>query len=526
VSLNDLQQMDSEEIISAFVNYRLDSHRLGLHIVLDTVFQEKGVYAKFLQRIDGERQYTDAMQLLELIQNQVDIGNNENQIALWLAKEIEQANVQNQDESTLRKLESDGEKISIMTLHKSKGLEFDCVFIPYAEKIKAINPPIDGNIKACIATHNENKQGVIYWQHSDTVKSTHSLEQDAETLRLIYVAITRAKHRVYLGLDSSKKTILKTAIYRYYAQIIENDVLCSVVDGNYRCDKSDNEQVNYPEILQPTTFNRTLLTPLSVYSFSSLSRKQEIPYQESEQTPLELDYENYFHFPKGSTSGTMQHEILEHIDFDAEIDAIKAEVKKQLAVYSFNENWIDCLSQQMVKITQTNLWQNGPKLAEIVNSIDEMEFLLPVGKHKRSIDKHSISKWLSTHRKQATVFNQDNLQGYLTGFIDLVFEFNNKYYVVDYKSNHLGASFADYSQQNLKQAIEHHYYDLQYLLYCVALVKYLQITFDDFDYEKDFGGVAYIFTRGINGDTGQGVYFTKPENDLIQEMLGAFDARK
>ncbi len=518
-ALNDLQQADKEQMVGEFVGYRLDVFKVGLSRVIDELFKEKNVYAQLLQRLDGERLYTDATHLLQLLQEQVDLGKNENQIAQWLAKEIKQAQLLEQDETAKRRLESDGQKIAIMTLHKSKGLEFDCVFIPYADLIN--NKPAGNNkvLKSIIATHDEDRKGVIYWQNSQQAQENLNKEYSAEIVRSLYVAITRAKYRVYLGMDCEDKNFDKLPIAKFYQNIAQNKRLSSSVSLQ-QVNTPTQQQTQVP-LLQVNTFDRIVNKPLSIYSFSSLSRQQEISYESlNEQTP-EGEFSNYFYFPRGASSGTMQHSILENIDFKANLAELSIEVEKQLTLYQYNLKWQACLSQQMHTIINTQLWEGGPKLSQVDNSLDEMEFLLPL-KH---IQSQQVSQWLTQHRNKPTAFNQEDLQGFLTGFIDLVFEHNNKFYVVDYKSNTLGFSYDEYKNEMLKDAIEHHYYDLQYLLYCVALVKYLKVINPVFDYDVHFGGVCYLFTRGVNGKAGQGIYSTKPERALIEQMLEGFDAK-
>jgi exodeoxyribonuclease V beta subunit len=517
VSLNQLQQLELEELLAEFVEYRLQINKLNIIDVLEQIFIDKKVYAKLLQRIDGERHYADLQHMMELLQEQIEQGSNHNQIEQWLATQIQQVEVMENDEQRKRRIESDSKKMAIMTIHKSKGLEFDHVFIPYADKINTSSSNENINLRACLAAHDEDNNGVLYWRHSKTAQASHTFEKQAENIRNLYVAITRAKFRVYLGVDTEAKSYDKLPIAQLIKNIEADPKYCAtVIDKVIQDNHTDDETV---VLSKPAVFKRQLLKPQSIYSFSALARNQTIGFETYEEAK-EIDYNDYFQFPKGSKSGTMQHEILENIQFDAPIESINTEVVKQLNKYDFDGKWSNCLSQQMHAILNTHLWQDGPSLSQVENSIDEMEFMLPID----SISNDKVSKWLSDHRNTATAFTQEKLQGYLTGFIDLVFEFNNKYYVVDYKSNYLGSNFSDYSSDNLKIAIEHHYYDLQYLLYCVALIKYLQITVDGFDYDKHFGGVAYIFTRGINGQAGQGVYSHKPDVNLINEMIGEFDA--
>ncbi|MFK8013227.1 MAG: UvrD-helicase domain-containing protein [Marinicellaceae bacterium] len=517
ISLNQLQQLESEDYVAEFIYYRLESQNSDLLKAIEQLFLKKEVYSRLLKRIDGERHYTDLQHLMELLQDQIELGQNANQLEQWLAVQIQQEEFIQEDDAQKRRVESDGKKISIMTVHKSKGLEFDHVFIPYADKIKNNVPKNNINIRACLATHDENGVGQLYWKHSRKAATSFDFERRAEKVRNLYVAITRAKHCVYIGLNKNAKDYENLPIRHMIQQIEEDNTLLSLVqDSPLIPSQTKKSKIHLAE---PMQFTRTIYKPQSIYSFSGLSKKQSISYEITEAQSEAIDFSNYFEFPKGSKSGTMQHEILENLVFDADYDAIQTEVIKQLQRNHFDSQWQTCLTQQIHQILNTALWKNGPKMSDITHSVDEMEFMLPI----KSIANTKISQWLSQHRNSPTHFNQENLKGYLTGFIDLVFEYDNQYYVVDYKSNFLGANFSDYASENLKTAIQHHYYDLQYLLYCVALIKYLQITLDGFDYKKHFGGVAYLFTRGINGQAGQGVYFNQPDQKLIEEMVGEFN---
>ncbi|MCF6288432.1 MAG: UvrD-helicase domain-containing protein [Proteobacteria bacterium] len=521
ISLNDLQQLDLEKQIAEFVNYRLDMNQQNCALVLENILTDKNVYQQLLQRIDGERHLADLQHIIELLQEQIDQGSNQNQLEQWLATQIQQTQTMEHDEQRKRRIESDSNKIAIMTIHKSKGLEFDHVFIPYADKIMAKSSNTSINLQACLVTHDKNNNGKLYWRHSKTAQQSHNVEKQAEAMRNLYVAITRAKHRVYLGIDKSDKKYKTTPISKLLSMIENDDDMCAAVTNKPTKIHTQVLASNDVQLAKPLSFNRNLHTPQAIYSFSALSNRQNISFEINNEPTSEIDYSNYFQFPKGAKSGTMQHEILENLAFDADITTIQAEVKQQLKSNNYHAQWQPCLSQQIHKILNTELWKNGVTLAHLTSHVDEMEFMLPIG----AINNTTISKWLSSHRNHDTVFTQDNLQGYLTGFIDLVFAHDNKYYVVDYKSNFLGSNFADYSTENLQHAIEHHYYDLQYLLYSVALVKHLQNKIVDFDYTTHFGGIAYIFTRGINGEPAQGIYYAVPDEKLINEMIGKFDAR-
>ena len=116
------------------------------------------------------------------------------------------------------------------------------------------------------------------------------------------------------------------------------------------------------------------------------------------------------------------------------------------------------------------------------------------------------------------------LQGYLKGFVDLVFEQGGRYYVLDWKSNHLGDTPADYAAEPLAAAMAEHGYHLQYLLYALALDRYLKRRLPDYRHDSHFGGILYLFVRGVrptwlNADgTPAGVYFHRPAAATIARL--------
>ena len=121
------------------------------------------------------------------------------------------------------------------------------------------------------------------------------------------------------------------------------------------------------------------------------------------------------------------------------------------------------------------------------------------------------------------------LSGMMHGFIDLIFEHDGKYYVADYKSTHLGDSYADYHNEKLHENNQHHLYDLQYLLYSLALHKYLQQQLSDYSFETHFGGVFYLYLRGMSAQAIQdgqamGVFFDKVDAHYIELLDNLFTA--
>ena len=115
------------------------------------------------------------------------------------------------------------------------------------------------------------------------------------------------------------------------------------------------------------------------------------------------------------------------------------------------------------------------------------------------------------------VLREDRVNGMLKGFIDLIFCFQGRYFVLDYKSNHLGDSEGAYGKEIMANAMLEHRYDLQYVLYILALHRLLKSRLKDYDYDRDVGGAVYLFLRGVNG-SGRGVYVDKPSKELINTL--------
>jgi exodeoxyribonuclease V beta subunit len=147
----------------------------------------------------------------------------------------------------------------------------------------------------------------------------------------------------------------------------------------------------------------------------------------------------------------------------------------------------------------------------------EMEFLLPIDK-LRSPLLNRILKRYDALSAQAGELNFSQVEGMLKGFIDLVFEYQGRYYVLDWKSNHLGNQPEDYIASYLDAAMVEHRYDFQYQIYTLALHRFLASRMVDYTYEQHFGGVFYLFLRGMDGQTPSGVFAHRPQFELINAL--------
>jgi exodeoxyribonuclease V beta subunit len=155
--------------------------------------------------------------------------------------------------------------------------------------------------------------------------------------------------------------------------------------------------------------------------------------------------------------------------------------------------------------------------------LDELEFYYPIRELSDRGVRDVLLAWgfPDEVRQRIGALAFSTTQGYMRGFIDIVFEHGGRYYLADYKSNWLGATVEAYGQPELVNAMAREAYYLQYLVYCVALHRYLQVRVSGYRYDTHFGGVRYLFLRGMRPEHGMryGVYSDRPAEALI----GALD---
>jgi exodeoxyribonuclease V beta subunit len=242
-------------------------------------------------------------------------------------------------------------------------------------------------------------------------------------------------------------------------------------------------------------------------------------------------------FPGGTRSGLLLHSIFEHLDFRvAESDATETEVRRSLARYGFDvDRWSAPVADTIRRTLATPLDPSRFALGDVARTdrVDEMEFLLPAGAVDGSLVAKRLAAVLTRHGavpacpgyvERVAALGFAPLRGYLKGFVDLVFRHAGRFYVVDYKSNLLGPSEDDYRPTRLAAAMAEHHYPLQYLLYVVAFDRYLSLRVPDYDYDTHFGGVRYLFVRGMSPDhaPGTGVFSDRPSADLVAELRTMF----
>jgi exodeoxyribonuclease V beta subunit len=254
-----------------------------------------------------------------------------------------------------------------------------------------------------------------------------------------------------------------------------------------------------------------------------VKRFGDVPWYDTELFVSETDQLNK---PRDSRELVMKN-ILEDLDFGADSASRQQWIVQHLQGVQLShdwqpEPWLPVLEQWLEQILTSGLFP-GLSLAQLTpeHCLSEMEFLLPLSAlSAAALNRCLAAGDLLSAQAPALAFNE--VQGMLKGFIDLVFEHDGRFYVVDYKSNYLGDTAAAYQQDAMAQAMIEHRYDVQYQLYTLALHRYLRCRLPDYDYDQHIGGVCYLFLRGMNGEAGSGVYATKPDKTHIDALDALF----
>ncbi|MDH5572718.1 MAG: exodeoxyribonuclease V subunit beta, partial [Gammaproteobacteria bacterium] len=512
------------------------------------MFQRMLVYLNIEENMGGqsnaERKLTNLLHLGELIQKNSKMHPGMDALYNWFRQQREE---EASDETQLR-LETDEDLVQIVTIHSSKGLEYPVVFVPYLWSCRAcnINEPLQfhKNNQACIDLGSEEKQ-----QHLNLAEQ----ERLAEDLRLTYVALTRAKSCLYLAWgmvgqgNASGKTALAYLMHPHQAtESLSNHLPDAFVSGfdinddlKQLADKSEQcicvqelKLVDSASVLKHTVhadelmarkFSGRISSHWRVNSFSALTRNIHPP---GHSRVLEyngpVSEDPVLQFPAGSHVGSFLHLILEHLDFQTDIDIQSKELSLRFAErFDIDlERYAGIISIWMQRIINTHFnSDNELCLAGIPASkrLNEMEFDLATD----NVDLVRLNTLLSEAAGcDVQGIDADTFSGMVTGIIDLVFEYEGRFYIADYKSNYLGPDFSFYDHDNMTNAIYGHRYDFQFILYTLALHRYLRQRITQYDYDQHFGGAYYLFLRGMHPESGsqQGIYFNKPELSLINKL--------
>lgn len=524
--------------------------------VLQELWQQKGFMAMFhtlLQSLEvarkvaampfAERRLTNLLHLGELLQQNARTSPGQEALLSWFEEQIADP----QDQEGELRLESDEALVKIVTIHASKGLEYPIVFVPF---LWASLPRGKGRSEPSIAFHDEEGMACLAFgdEAREAALALADKERLAEDVRLAYVALTRARSSVYLawGKVSNSYGVNSALAWLLHPQQTADDL--SLAPAHVELDDDAVRQAlealaaRQPDAIRLTTmpvplasgsaselhaslpglhtarFSGSIASDWRISSFSSLTRDV---HQPAASVRSDTVTDAILNFPAGSHVGLFLHEILEHLDFQGDLRRQAIELNARFAPrYGFDvAAQQDTLVAWISHIVQTPLNAAGLRLAALSRTkrLNELEFDFAIDK----VQVNALNALLDDYAGEALQpLGVDDFRGMINGVIDLVFEHDGRFYIADYKSNLLGSALADYAPERLRRAMLDRRYDLQYLLYILALHRYLQQRLPGYDYSQHMGGAVYLFLRALRPANGSayGVFHDLPPAALIERL--------
>ncbi|MFP3405340.1 exodeoxyribonuclease V subunit beta [Pseudomonas sp. SIMBA_065] len=548
-----------EDWVMRFRRYRETWQRQGVLPMLRHLLHDFQLPRTLIARSDGERVLTNLLHLAELLQQAAGELDGEQALIRHLAEHLSSSG-QAGEEQILR-LESDEQLVKVVTIHKSKGLEYPLVYLPFI----CTSKPVDGT-RLPLAWHDSQGNAHLTLTPDQEQIARADDERLAEDLRLLYVALTRAQHACWLGVadlkrGNQKHSQLHRSALGYllggglalpsseqlagWLQALASAcpyIACPPLpladDQGYRMPHAERE------LLPARKPRRAAAENWWIASYSALRVGEQTLGADSSQAQQLLDDEvvdaqvlrelpaeggDIHRFPRGPNPGTFLHGLLEwagregFAEVSGNLELIERTVGQRCNRRDWT-GWIATLTPWLHQLLNEPLPVLGQEvsltLAQLRHYQIEMEFWFA----SHQVDAEQLDRLVArhTHPGHARPAAQPTLlNGMFKGFIDLAFELDGRYYVADYKSNWLGPDVQAYDSLAMEKAILEHRYDLQYVLYLLALHRQLRARLPDYDYDRHVGGALFIFLRGASS-SGHGVYFAKPPRVLIEALDALF----
>lgn len=524
--------------------------RQGVLAMLRRFIHELGLPARLLNEPGGERRLTNLLHLAELLQEASTQLDGEQALIRWFAEQIEGLGEGGEGaEKRVLRLESDARLVKVVTVHKSKGLEYPLVYLPFAASARKT----DRRRRSFFEYVDEDGGRRIDLALSDEALEAVDRARLEEDLRLLYVALTRSRHFLWLGVaavGSRKKgeNLLHESALGYLMSGGVPVPTSAVAEhlGRLRGDCSGielhtldpldgctmlNRIEERPELVNAAPFEADFERNWSVGSFTSITRHTTAPpMRAAEETLLEdeepapamrLDDAPWHRFPRGSVPGNFLHEQLEWIGQEGFDSIDDPNFATRLAQRIERAGWghrLDDASAWLRLIVATRLPPIGASLSEITNTVPEMEFWFP-NEHLDLGELDRLCRRRLLGKAQRPMLPERALHGMLKGFADLVFEHEGKYWVLDYKSNALGPNDAAYTKRAMEEGMAGHRYDIQGAIYMLALHRLLKSRLgDDYDPARQLGGAVFLFLRGIANTATHGCCLLEPDVELLDGL--------
>jgi len=520
----------------------------------------EGVAARLLAHPDGERRMTNVTHLVELLHRMVEEqGLDLAELARAMAH-ARAGPVRDPDAEQLR-LESDEHLVNIVTVHRAKGLEFPVVYCPFLwdGRPRAAREP-----SAVFHGGGTGRGACVDLGGRDLAEHRRlaAREELAGRLRLAYVALTRARHRctvVWGGLADAETSALAWLLHGPAAAADDpvaalkeawrgvDDAAIAARLARFAADAAGAVAIGplpaggagaggggqaAPPRLAARAFRGSVVPAWRISSFTGLVARADADARDHDRLGVVApaaragERRDAFGVPRGVRFGTALHRVLEQLDFAAADRArIEAAVARELAAAALDPSWTPVVGRLVDDVLDTRLDDAGFTLRRLARAqrVDELEFTYPVGEAAAAALGRVLAPLRTLGSRVPEAIGSLVLapaRGFMRGFIDLVFERDGRYYIADYKSNWLGDTLADYAPARLGAAVAEAFYDLQYLVYTVAVHRMLAARLPEYDYDRHFGGVYYLFVRGMRPEAGPsaGVYFVRPARALVADL--------
>ncbi|TFH85072.1 exodeoxyribonuclease V subunit beta [Billgrantia azerbaijanica] len=572
-ALNGGPQQDElawEARVMQFRDYHRQWQRRGVLPMLHRLLADFAVPGRLLTVPEGERRLTDLLHLGELLQEASAEIDGEHALLRHLAES--RARPQEQSDAHRLRLESDADLVQVVTIHKSKGLEYPLVFLPF---IAAFRPVKQGDLP--LRWHDDAGHLRLSLDADDTTLARADHERLGEDLRKLYVALTRARHATWLGL-APLEAMERSAIGRLLKggeplpPEALRPALDELADSEGRVTVTDapepdptpvhlaTEQAPLGEARAPT---RAIREHWWIASYSALragaapedalepaatleaeptpepttaieATVREVIDEPSDSGVAAVSEGSLHRFPRGPSAGTFLHGLLEWAGEEgfARVATDAALREDTLARRANRRGWegqIPALAAWLPELLTTPLPVPNEAAPLRLDALDrstnyrvELEFWFAAHQVKTKELDALVSAYTLDGRPRPAL-EPDTLNGMLKGFIDLVVEHQGRFHVLDWKSNHLGADDAAYTEAAMAEAVLEKRYDVQYCLYLLALHRLLAARLPDYDIDRHLGGALYVFLRGTRSPS-RGVHAERPPSELILALDALFRA--
>ena len=534
----------------------------GFMRVIQSLIGKEGILLNLAKYTNAERRLTNTIHLIEIINEHTTNKHlTITETVKWLSDQIKDPPSGAEDYQL--RLETDEDAVKIVTVHKSKGLEYPIVFAPVGwefrrqkkkDRLLTLYHDRKDNMKPVLETGVDNNS--MAYQMSE-------MERLSEDIRLLYVAMTRAVYMCYIiwgKINTAENSALCYLLHngRYeplkksaFKDMTDEEIFDDLIKLKDKCpddieiraipkkeEGKTLQEEKAPPSLTFRKFKGKIDKSWNLASFSSLIYRVSDYLDVADYDQMDLpdsdtiyereDTKGIESFPRGARAGICIHKIMENLDFRQSNESIIRDlIKEQLSEHNFDLLWEDAVMDMIRNLLSINLLKHMPDLRLSLippkHRLNELEFYFPIKQLSAGRLKEIFTdnfRWDMPEEVPQHIGRLEfsPFRGFMKGFVDLVFSYRDRFFIIDWKTNYLGNHITDYNQSAMKDEMLKHNYFLQAIIYTIAVNNYLRSRIPDYSYERYFGGTLYLFVRGISHEAGPdyGIYHITPDGDAIE----------